>query len=86
MPADNQGSGERPRCEHFILAHGVVAQVEYCAACAIFHLNIDSLSVRFRPTALRDLRDTLTAALDAYEQARRLAEERFAPGPRDGMH
>jgi hypothetical protein len=86
MAVNGKSSSERTPCEHFVLAQGVVAQVEYCAACAVFHLNIDSMSIRFRATALRDLRDTLSTALAAYESAQRIAEERAAPSLHDGLH
>ena len=82
---DPKRSGHEP-CKHFLLARGAGAQVEYCAACAIFHLNLDALSLRFRATALRDLRDTLATALAAYEQAVAQAEERAAQDAREGLH
>lgn len=78
--------GNQEQCTHLVLARGAVAQVGYCTACGVFHLAIDSLSIRFRPTALRDLRDTLAAALGAYEQAQRIADENGPPAPHDGMH
>jgi hypothetical protein len=56
------------KCQHHQLAQGVVAQVEYCVQCRVFHVSIDSLTVRFRPVAMRDLRDTLTAALARYQE------------------
>lgn len=74
------------RCTHCVLARGAVAQVEYCTSHGVLHLAIDSLSIRFRPTALRDLRDTLTAALATYERAQRLACEPDPRAPRDGTH
>jgi len=56
-------------CRHHLLAQGVVAQVEYCTDCGVFHVSMDSVTVRFRPTALRDLRDTLSAALSHFADA-----------------
>ena len=64
-----------------LLAQGLVAQVEYCENCDVFHLNVDSLTVRFRPTALRDLRDTLSVALANLEHLLR-ARKPSAPEPR----
>ena len=52
-----------PNCSRHLLAQGVVALVEYCTDCGVFHVSMESITVRFRPTALRDLRDTLSAAL-----------------------
>jgi hypothetical protein len=86
MVPNESDSTERGHCTHFVLAQGVVAQVEYCACCAIFHVNIDSLSIRFQSTALRDLRNTLTDALAAYERAQQLIEERTTPTQQDGLH
>lgn len=77
---------DQDRCTHCLLARGAVAQVEYCTAHGVFSVAIDSLSIRFHPTALRDLRDTLTAALATYEHAQRLAYERSALAPRDETH
>ena len=82
---DSQES-KRPRCAHFVLAKGSVADVEYCAACAIFHVNVDSMSIRFRATALRDLRDTLSAALASYERALEQLAAGPPPPPGDGLH
>lgn len=79
-------SVSRRPCEHFVLARGVVAQIEYCASCEVFHLAIDSMSIRFRATALRDLRDTLSAALSAYEEARQSAATRSLPASHGGRH
>ena len=58
----------RQQCMHRILAQGVVAQVEYCPDCAVFHVSMESITVRFRATALRDLRDTLSAALANFRE------------------
>lgn len=77
---------EKNRCTHYLLVRGAVAQVEYCTAHGVFNVVIDSVSIRFQPTALRDLRDTLTAALATYEHAQRLAHEQDALPPRDGRH
>ena len=56
------------QCEHALLAHGVAAEVAYCSNCGVFHVNVDAVTVRFRAAALRDLRDTLSAALSVYER------------------
>ena len=61
------------KCRHHQLAQGVIAQVEYCADCRVFHVSMNSLTVRFCPVAVRDLRDTLTAALAGYEEMLREA-------------
>jgi len=55
-------------CVRHLLAQGVVAQVEYCADCGVLHVSMESITVRFRPTALRDLRDTLSAALASFRE------------------
>ena len=83
---------ERPaapgdRCTHFVLARGAAAEVDYCVACGIFRLNIDTVTVRFRATGLRDLRDTVSAALSAYQRALdQLPDEASAPQRPDGLH
>ena len=62
------------RCECRLLAQGLAGYVEYCSHCGVFHVHVDSVTVRFRPTALRDLRDTLTVAISNYEYLRRTDE------------
>ncbi len=57
------------RCEQTLLARGVVSEVMYCHQCRVFHVNVDALTVHFKAAALRDLRDTLSAALAAHEHA-----------------
>lgn len=56
------------RCEQKLLARGAVSEVMYCSHCRVFHVNVDALTVHFEAGALRDLRDTLSAALAAYER------------------
>lgn len=51
-----------------LLARGVVSEVVYCRHCRVFHVNVDALTVHFKAAALRDLRDTLSAALAACER------------------
>lgn len=46
-----------------ILASGLVAEVEHCADCEIMHLHIGAFTLRMKPAALHDLRDTLSRAL-----------------------
>jgi hypothetical protein len=61
------------RCEQTFLARGeAVSGVVYCSSCRVFHVGMDALTVHFEAAALCDLRDTLSAALAAYE--------RMAPG------
>ena len=87
MNQDDARSSRRKRCAHFVLAQGVVAQVEYCVGCAIFHVNVESTSIRFCASALRDLRDTLSTALAAYEQAaKQVAEEQAVSAQHDALH
>lgn len=57
-----------------LLAQGLVAQVEYCEDCEVFHVDVESLTVRFRLTALRDLRDTLSAALANHDHLLKIRE------------
>ncbi len=74
-------------CTHFTLARGVVAEIEFCPACGVFHVNIDSMSMRFRATALRDLRDTISQALANYERAvAEVPEERQPVAAREDLH
>ena len=47
------------------LAGGLVAEVEHCAACEIMHLHIGAFTLRLKPSALHDLRDTISRALAA---------------------
>lgn len=71
------------QCEQMLLARGVVSEVMYCRHCRVFHLNVDALTVHFEADALRDLRDTLSAALAAYERkAPEKAVEPAASRPR----
>jgi hypothetical protein len=77
---------DRPIKRH-LLAQGLVAQVEYCEDCDVFHLNVESLTVRFRPTALRDLCDTLSTALASHDCLLRAREARASnPRPRQEVH
>lgn len=47
-----------------LIARGLVAEVEHCADCEILHLHLGAFSLRLKPAVLRDLRDTLSRALD----------------------
>jgi hypothetical protein len=51
-----------------ILSSGLVAEVEHCAGCEIMHLHIGALTLRMKATALHDLRDTLSRALEALPE------------------
>lgn len=87
MAADSPFDAKPAGCTHFVLARGLVAEVEYCTACRIFHVNFDPVSLRFRVTALRDVRDTLAAALAAYERAMRERDDAVAVTvPREAIH
>jgi hypothetical protein len=66
-------------CVRHLLAQGAVAQVEYCMDCGVVHLSMESITVRFRPAALRDVRDTLSAALASLRDGAILAEPEAAP-------
>ena len=55
------------------LARGMVAQVECCMDCGVFHLSMESLTVRFDFAALRDLSETLCAALASHRELLRTA-------------
>ena len=57
------------RCEQILLARGVKSEVTYCRRCRVFHVNVDAVTVHFDAAALRDLRDTVAAALAAQERA-----------------
>lgn len=46
-----------------ILSSGLVAEIEHCVGCDIMHLHIGAFTLRMKPTALHDLRDTLSRAL-----------------------
>jgi hypothetical protein len=46
----------------------------------VFHVAVESVSIRFRATALRDLRDTLSVALAADR------EQHPDRTLRDGLH
>lgn len=46
-----------------VLSSGLVAEVEHCAGCDIMHLHIGAFTLRMKPAALHDLRDTLSRAL-----------------------
>lgn len=75
------------QCEHALLAHGVAAEVAYCRKCGVFHVNVDALTLRFRATARRDVRDTLSAALAVYERlALESAAEQAVSPPRVDVH
>lgn len=56
-PSDRSASNRR------ILSSGLVAEVEHCAGCEVMHLHIGAFTLRMKPAALHDLRDTLSRAL-----------------------
>ena len=71
------------RCEQALLARGVISEVMYCSHCRVFHVNVDAVTVHFEAAALRDLRDTLSAAVAVYERrAPEKAAEPAASRPR----
>jgi hypothetical protein len=47
------------------LSSGLVAEVEHCAGCEVMHLHIGAFTLRMKPAAMHDLRDTLSRALAA---------------------
>lgn len=49
-----------------LIARGLAAEVEHCADCGVLHLG--ALSLRLKPAALNDLRDTLSRALENLPQ------------------
>jgi hypothetical protein len=67
------------RCEQIPLARGAISEVVYCRHCQVFHVNVEALTVHFEAAALRDLRDTLFAALAAYERMPRNKAVEAAP-------
>lgn len=46
-----------------LLAHSGVCTVKRCGECEIIHLHFGSSSLRFRPAAFVQLRETLLSAL-----------------------
>jgi hypothetical protein len=46
-----------------ILSSGLVAEIEHCAGCEVMHLHIGAFTLRMKPAAMHDLRDTLSRAL-----------------------
>ncbi len=77
----------KKRCEQTLLARGVVSEVMHCSHCRVFHVNVDALTVHFQGAALRDLRDTLSAALAAHERIESgKAAEPAIPRPRAEVH
>lgn len=57
-------------CVQTLLARGAVSEVVYCRRCRVFHVNVDALTVHFEAGAIRDLSETLAAALTAYERVK----------------
>jgi hypothetical protein len=55
-------------CDQTLLARGAVSDVMYCRRCRVFHVNVEVLTVHFEAGAIRDLCETLAAALAAYER------------------
>jgi hypothetical protein len=47
-----------------IIARGLSAEVEHCAACDIIQLHIGAFTLRLKPAVLHDLHDTLVRALE----------------------
>lgn len=71
------------RCEQALMARGAITEVVYCRDCRVFHVNVGVLTVHFEATALRDLRDTLSAALAAHARmASAMAAESAPPRQR----
>jgi|GEM_PF-1378340 len=61
------------------IASGLVATVLHCADCNILHLELGAFTLRIRPSAAHDLRDTLSRALAALPaQAKKPAAQRSA--------
>lgn len=63
-----------------ILSSGLVAEVEHCAGCEIMHLHIGAFTLRMKPAALHDLRDTLSRALAALPAHGKEATMQQTPG------
>jgi hypothetical protein len=71
------------RCEQILMARGKVSEVVYCRHCQVFHVNVDTVTVHFEAAALRDLHDTISAALAVHERmAPSKATEPAASRPR----
>ncbi|MBY0267120.1 MAG: hypothetical protein K2W84_11955 [Burkholderiales bacterium] len=54
---------------HRDLARGLIAEVGYCPDCGLVHLNIGALTLRLQPSAVIDLRDTLSRAVEQFDHA-----------------
>jgi hypothetical protein len=61
-------------CEQTLLARGAVSEVVYCRSCRVFHVNVEALTVHFEAGAIRDLAETLSAALAAYARIKPASE------------
>lgn len=51
-----------------ILSSGLVAEIEHCAGCEVMHLHIGAFTLRMKPAAMHDLRDTLSRALETLPE------------------
>jgi hypothetical protein len=67
------------KCEQVLMARGAISEVMYCRSCRVFHVNVDAVTVHFEVGALRDLRDTVAAALAAQEHIAPEKAEGTAP-------
>jgi hypothetical protein len=55
----------RASCEHRVLAQSGIAQVQICQHCGTLSLVLGAITLRFDPTALESLWNTLGQALMA---------------------
>ena len=61
-------------CQRQLLAHGSVASVEECG-CGIVHVTVGPLSLRLQATAMSELANTLTQAVESLDYRRRQAAD-----------
>ena len=59
------------KCNQILMARGAISEVMYCNHCRVFHVNVNAVTVHFDIAALRDLRDTVSAALAAHQHIER---------------
>lgn len=75
----------KEKCTNETLAQRGIGTVDICQDCQIVHVNIDAVSVRFKPDGFREFCRLMAMALHRLQSQPRL-ENGEPSGIKDGLH
>lgn len=75
------------KCGHETLAQRSIGSVEFCHDCQIFHVNVDAVTLRFKPEGFRELCRMIAMALSRVDFGPHVQDDAAQPrGGRADVH